>query len=100
MNRYLVWTFGALLAAATPLAAQDLDYEPQDKKKAPASATNEMKVVKPQGVAAAQKGRGKIFIKENVWDFGHVAQNTRITHSFTIQNVGDDTLFIERIKPT
>jgi hypothetical protein len=99
MNRYLTWSLGALLLAA-PLAAQDPDYQPEDKKKAPASTTNEMKVIQPQGVAEAQKGRGKLFIKENVWDFGHVGQNTRITHVFMIQNVGDDTLFIERIKPT
>jgi hypothetical protein len=99
MNRYLTWALGALLFAS-PLAAQELDYESKDKKKAPATATGEMKVIQPQGVAEAQKGRGKLFIKENIWDFGHVAQNTRITHSFQIQNVGDDTLFIERIKPT
>jgi hypothetical protein len=53
-----------------------------------------------QGVAELQKGRGKLFVKENSWDFGNVSQDSKISHEFTIQNVGDDTLFIERIKPT
>jgi hypothetical protein len=99
MKRYLTWVLGALLLSS-PLAAQDPDFESKEKKKAAAPDTSAMKVIQPKGVAEAQKGRGKLFIKENVWDFGHVAQNTRITHSFEIQNVGDDTLFIERIKPT
>lgn len=46
------------------------------------------------------RSSGKLFIQENAWDFGHVAQDVQVTHRFTIENVGDDTLFLVRIKPT
>ena len=70
------------------------------KSKAPTSAKS---VAGGPTTAAAEelvKNRGKLFIKENSWDFGHVAQSTKVTHQFTLQNIGDDTLFIHKIKPT
>ena len=79
--------------------AQDPDPEPAKPKQ---SAPN---MLDQAGATAGSEtdprhGRGKIFAKEAKWDFGHVAQNTRVTHRFFIENVGDDTLFITRIKPT
>ena len=53
--------------------------------------------VMPNKVARAS---GKLFVQENSWDFGHVAQDVQVSHRFTVENVGDDTLFLERIKPT
>ena len=70
------------------------------KPKAPTSAKS---VAGGSAASAAEElvaGRGKLFIKENSWDFGHVAQSTKVTHQFTLQNIGDDTLFIHKIKPT
>lgn len=53
-----------------------------------------------KGLAETQRGRGKLLIKGDSWDFGHVAQNVRVSHEYLIQNVGTDTLFMERIRPT
>jgi hypothetical protein len=47
-----------------------------------------------------QKGRGKLFVRDDSFDFGHMAQGTRVVHSYVIQNVGTDTLFIERVQST
>lgn len=78
--------------------AQDADPPPVQKTDVPAQATSQP--VMPKGVAELQKGRGTLFVKEDTWDFGYVAQDVKITHEFILQNVGKDTLFIERIKPT
>jgi hypothetical protein len=79
--------------------AQDPDPEPATaKQSAPNAVKKSAAPAEPE--FDAHKGRGKIFVKENTWDFGYVAQNTRVTHRFTVQNVGDDTLYITRLKPT
>ena len=86
---------GFALAAAQdpePAAAKKSDVPDQPEKLA--------RPVTPPGVSETQKGRGSLFVKEDNWDFGYVAQDAKITHEFILQNVGDDTLFIERIKPT
>lgn len=86
------------LAWSAQAFAQDADPAPVKKNPVPESAAAQP--VLPKGVAELQKGRGTLFIKEDTWDFGYVAQDVKITHEFILQNVGSDTLFIERIKPT
>jgi len=95
------WLFAAAacLIWAGPTLAQDPDPEPATpKQSAPNMLDRSATPAAPE--ADANAGRGKLFVKENSWDFGYVAQNTRVTHRFTLENVGDDTLFITRIKPT
>jgi len=41
----------------------------------------------------------KIFIPEQRWDFGHVPQNSVLTHDYWIKNIGTDTLKIIRVNP-
>ena len=100
MKKLIIVVAVTVVSVAATALAQEEDFQKQEKTKVKSTTSTPMKVVDPVGVAEAQKGRGKIFVKENSWDFGHVAQNTRVTHEFTVENVGDDTLFIERIKPT
>lgn len=108
LKRILLITF-ALLWIGSAAWAQSLDDGTNliKKKKAAAGkskATTSAKSVAGGPTAAAAeelvKDRGKLFIKESSWDFGHVAQSTKVTHEFTLQNIGDDTLFIHKIKPT
>ena len=94
-----------VLACALPLFAanawaQEEDFQRPKKEQVSPSTNQPLQMVEQKGVADVQKGRGKVFVKQNVWDFGHVAQSIKVTHRFVLQNVGDDTLFIERIKPT
>lgn len=42
----------------------------------------------------------KIEIKENTWDFGYIPENEVVTHTFIIRNVGDDSLFITKVRTT
>lgn len=92
----MLLSLAALLASSTAFA-QDENPAPVQKTDVPAQATQP---AMPKGVAELQKGRGSLFVKEDTWDFGYVAQDVKITHEFILQNVGSDTLFIERIKPT
>ena len=95
--------FSAGMAAVLALAvaqAQQPDPQPLKKATVPPEAQAPATPAQPTGVADLNRGRGKLFIKESSWDFGYVAQDAKISHNFIIQNVGDDTLFIERIKPT
>lgn len=95
------YTAGLVVLGAFALsAAQETDPVPAKKIDVPAMPQESLKVAGPKGVAELQKGRGKLFVKENIWDFGFVSQDAKISHEFFIQNVGDDTLFVERIKPT
>jgi hypothetical protein len=41
----------------------------------------------------------KIEILEPRWDFGHVPQQSVLTHDYWIKNIGTDTLKIVRVKP-
>jgi hypothetical protein len=54
----------------------------------------------PQEPARPMVSRGKLFVQQPSWDFGHVSQDAQVTHRFILENVGDDSLFIEKIKPT
>lgn len=89
-----------VLSAVAWVAAQEADPVATPKTEVPAAVKAPSTPAQPKGVSETQKGRGKLFVKENSWDFGFVMQDAKISHEFTIQNVGDDTLFIERIKPT
>jgi hypothetical protein len=91
----IVALFGFALAAA-----QDPEPAPAKKTDVPDQPVPVPRPATPPGVSETQKGRGSLFVKEDSWDFGYVAQDSKITHEFTLQNVGDDTLFIERIRPT
>ena len=41
----------------------------------------------------------RMVIQEREFDFGQVKQGSRITHSFTILNRGDETLEIQKVSP-
>jgi len=41
----------------------------------------------------------KLYIPEQRWDFGHVPQNSVLSHDYWIKNTGTDTLRIIRVKP-
>jgi hypothetical protein len=48
----------------------------------------------------AQRNRGTLQLTQESFDFGHVAQNTRVTHSYVLKNTGTDTLFINKVHAT
>jgi hypothetical protein len=41
----------------------------------------------------------KMLVPEKSWDFGHVPQNSILTHDYWIKNIGTDTLKIIKVKP-
>ena len=43
--------------------------------------------------------KGRLFLPETEFDFGHVPQGVYVSHSFWMLNVGVDTLEIIQIKP-
>jgi hypothetical protein len=98
MKRVRWTTIGLVTLLCGGAMAQEPDPAPAKKTEVPAQPAAQPAA--PKGVSETQKGRGSLFVKESSWDFGYVAQDAKITHEFILQNVGDDTLFIERIKPT
>jgi hypothetical protein len=51
------------------------------------------------GISGISYAAPKILIPEMSWDFGHVPQNSTLTHDYWIKNIGTDTLKIIRVKP-
>lgn len=88
----------ATLLISTPAWSQDAEPAPIKKKPVAAEAT----VTKPEpaGLPESQKNRGKLEVSESLWDFGYVTQGAKVTHDYVLKNVGDDSLFIEKVKPT
>lgn len=86
----------ALPASAQNPAPASGEYKPRTLSPAPP-----MQVVdQGKGVATTQAGRGRLVVVTDTWDFGYVPQDAYITHRFILQNGGDDSLFIEEVKPT
>gem|GEM_PF-962314 len=44
-------------------------------------------------------GPPKIWLSETFWNFGRTPQQSRISHTFWIKNLGGDTLRIAKVKP-
>lgn len=44
-------------------------------------------------------GKAEIMVPEESFDFGYTPQDAKVTHVFWIKNTGDDTLFIQDVKP-
>jgi len=51
------------------------------------------------GVAAIASANPKIKIDQPYFNFGHVPQNSTVSHDYWIRNVGTDTLRITKVKP-
>ncbi len=51
------------------------------------------------GINSGSFAAPKILVPEKSWDFGHVPQNSVLTHDYWIKNIGTDTLKIIRVKP-
>ena len=52
---------------------------------------------------SAQKGelsRAKISFSETMWDFGYVPKTGRVSHTYQIKNIGQDTLIIVKVRTT
>lgn len=50
-------------------------------------------------IGATVHAEPKMIIPEMRWDFGHVPQQSVLTHDYWIKNIGTDTLKIIRVKP-
>jgi hypothetical protein len=85
--------FAPALAQESPPSPEKKSAEPLPQQVAPTTPAA------PQGLTEHQKGRGKLFVQQNSWDFGRVPKNARVTHEFVLQNTAKDTLFIEQVKP-
>lgn len=97
MRRALIVCLALVLCAGTVLAQQP---EPTARPKSKLKGGNAIKNRATAPVVQSMGSRGSVFVKTNQWDFGHVAQNSKVMHRFELQNVGKDTLFIQKIKPT
>lgn len=47
----------------------------------------------------SKAGPPKISFSETLWDFGRTPQQSHVSHTFWIKNVGGDTLRIINVKP-
>ena len=50
-------------------------------------------------IASTATALPKMFLPEESFDFGFVPQNCKVTHTFWIKSVGDDSLKILSVKP-
>jgi len=51
----------------------------------------------------AQEGelsRAKISFSETMWDFGYIPKTGRVSHTYLIKNMGEDTLIIVKVRAT
>ncbi len=51
------------------------------------------------GFASLAFADPKILVPEQSWDFGHIPQQSTISHAYWVKNVGTDTLKIIKVKP-
>jgi len=51
------------------------------------------------GIAATALANPKIKIQDPYFNFGHVPQNSTVSHDYWIRNIGTDTLKITKVKP-
>ena len=50
---------------------------------------------------SAQKGepsRAKISFSETMWDFGYVPKTGKVSHTYLVKNIGEDTLIIVKVR--
>ncbi|HUU45808.1 MAG TPA: hypothetical protein VM118_08745 [Acidobacteriota bacterium] len=52
-----------------------------------------------EGVAPAEVHKPMLSVPETTFDFGYVPQGAKISHVYWLINTGEDTLFIQDIKP-
>lgn len=97
MRRVLVMFTLLGLVAATAYAQEPEPSSPPAKQPVTNPITKRSNSPQKMQIIGS---RGSLFVKVNTWDFGHVAQDAKVTHRFEVQNVGKDTLFIDKIKPT
>ncbi|MCP4566402.1 MAG: DUF1573 domain-containing protein [FCB group bacterium] len=50
-------------------------------------------------LAATVMALPKMYLPEEVFDFGYTPQNSKISHVFWIKSVGEDSLKIVSVKP-
>lgn len=83
-------------------SAQEAEPKASSKAKAPSPPVpSSLQVVDVgAGVSVTQRGRGRLLVVSDSWDFGFMPQNAKVTHRYILENTGDDTLFIEEVKPT
>jgi hypothetical protein len=96
MYRKRTWIAFIVLAAAVARAQEPGPGPPPKQPAALQSSEGKLPVI-PEKVV---RRSGKMFIQVTEWDFGHVPQDAQISHRFMVENVGKDTLYLERIKPT
>lgn len=51
------------------------------------------------GFASLAFADPKILVPEKSWDFGHIPQQSTVSHAYSIFNVGTDSLKIIKVKP-
>lgn len=44
--------------------------------------------------------RAKISFSETIWDFGYVPKGGKVSHTYQIKNLGEDTLIIAKVRTT
>jgi len=50
--------------------------------------------------AASPSSKAKIFVPNTAWDWGYMPKGIKVSHTYKIQNVGEDTLKITSVKPS
>lgn len=99
---FLTMTIALASVCATSLAQEsDKTASAATVKPQASSSSSALQVVDlGQGVSVTQRGRGRLLVVSDTWDFGFVPQDAQVTHRYVLENEGDDTLFIEAVKPT
>lgn len=50
-------------------------------------------------LAPTLTGAPLLHLPEKEFDFGYTPQNSKVSHVFWLHNIGDDSLFIEKVVP-
>jgi hypothetical protein len=52
------------------------------------------------GTQEETASRARIAFSETLWDFGHIPKAGKVVHTYEIKSVGEDTLFIAKVRTT
>ena len=90
VRRILIISLLMIFVAAGYAMASSKATEEAPKKPAPKKSTAE---------PITSKYKGKMELSDDVFDFGYLPKQSKVSHTFWLKNIGLDTLEVINIKP-
>ena len=82
-----------------PFLRDDIRTPPKPKPQPPKGGIKEV-TKSGKTIPAQPLNRAKVSFDHMKFDFGSIAAGATITHNFPIKNIGSDSLYISRIRPS